>query len=203
MTEDEAAVIAAAEMAADPVPDVMIPIPDHTDGRGNTFTGCWIEGRDSTHGTDAVPVSIYLGDEAARGQVEAAVDDLLATAGLVAEGQQGGPVNDCPFCARIKSGDYDEELSLPGSVAVFEPLNPVTPGHLLVVPFRHVRDAAVNGHVTGVVMEHAARLIGNFGIQANIITSIGPLATQSVFHLHAHVIPRREGDGLALPWTKR
>lgn len=44
MNEDEATVIAAAEMAADPVPDVMIPIPDGTVG-GCTFTGCWAESR--------------------------------------------------------------------------------------------------------------------------------------------------------------
>jgi histidine triad (HIT) family protein len=36
---------------------------------------------------------------------------------------------------------------------------------------------------------------------ANIITSIGRVATQSVFHLHVHIVPRHEGDGLCLPWT--
>lgn len=112
---------------------------------------------------------------------------------------------DCVFCERVKHGRYDSELSLPGSVAVFEPLNPVTPGHLLVVPFEHVRDAAEKPHVTGTVMEHAARLIAHFGYgvpyQANIITSVGPDASQSVFHFHAHLVPRRAGDGLTLPWT--
>jgi histidine triad (HIT) family protein len=110
-------------------------------------------------------------------------------------------VNDCPFCARIAAGEYADDMSLPGEVAVFEPLNPVTPGHLLVVPFRHVKDATAAPHVTGYVMEHAGRLLANLGYQANIITSVGPDASQSVFHLHAHIVPRREGDGLALPWT--
>ncbi len=35
----------------------------------------------------------------------------------------------------------------------------------------------------------------------NLITSAGREATQTVFHLHIHVVPRRDGDGLALPWT--
>lgn len=116
--------------------------------------------------------------------------------------------SDCVFCGRIERGEYDDELSLPGSVAVFEPLNPVTPGHLLVVPFEHVRDAAEKPHVTAMVMEHAARLLKNFSspaephpYQANIITSVGPDASQSVFHFHAHIVPRRAGDGLALPWA--
>jgi histidine triad (HIT) family protein len=34
----------------------------------------------------------------------------------------------------------------------------------------------------------------------NLITSAGREATQSVFHLHLHVVPRRENDRLALPW---
>jgi histidine triad (HIT) family protein len=115
---------------------------------------------------------------------------------------------DCPFCQRIERGEYDQELSLPGSIAVFEPLNPVTRGHLLAVPFAHVRDAAARPCVTGQVMEHAARLLRNFSspaephpYQANIITSIGPDATQTVWHFHVHIVPRRPGDGLALPWT--
>lgn len=36
---------------------------------------------------------------------------------------------------------------------------------------------------------------------ANFITSAGPAATQSVFHLHVHLVPRFEDDGLILPWT--
>ena len=112
--------------------------------------------------------------------------------------------SDCPFCARIAAGEYDEDMSLSGEtgrgVAVFEPLKPVTRGHLLVVPFRHVRDATTEPHVTGYVMEHAGRLLANLGYQANIITSVGLDASQSVFHLHAHIVPRRPGDGLALPW---
>jgi histidine triad (HIT) family protein len=118
------------------------------------------------------------------------------------------PYVKCPFCERIAEGRYDGGFTLPGSVAVFEPLNPVTRGHLLLVPFEHVRDAAEAPHVTARVMEHAARLLHNFSspaephpYQANVITSIGPAATQTVFHLHVHLVPRREGDGLALPWT--
>jgi diadenosine tetraphosphate (Ap4A) HIT family hydrolase len=39
------------------------------------------------------------------------------------------------------------------------------------------------------------------GLQANIITSIGPAASQTVMHTHLHIVPRTEGDGLHLPWT--
>jgi histidine triad (HIT) family protein len=35
----------------------------------------------------------------------------------------------------------------------------------------------------------------------NLIVSKGPSATQTVAHLHLHIVPRRPGDGLALPWS--
>jgi diadenosine tetraphosphate (Ap4A) HIT family hydrolase len=34
----------------------------------------------------------------------------------------------------------------------------------------------------------------------NLITSVGMLATQSVKHLHIHVVPRHPNDTLRLPW---
>ena len=34
----------------------------------------------------------------------------------------------------------------------------------------------------------------------NLITSKGREATQSVFHMHLHLVPRAKDDGLALPW---
>jgi histidine triad (HIT) family protein len=82
----------------------------------------------------------------------------------------------------------------------FVPLNPVTPGHLLVIPKRHVADVTENPTVSAAVMCAAAELATP---PCNIITSAGREATQTVFHLHLHVVPRRAGDGLALPWTDR
>jgi hypothetical protein len=41
------------------------------------------------------------------------------------------------------------------------------------------------------------------GGQWNLITSAGTDATQSVFHLHVHLVPRRPNDGLKLPWSEK
>lgn len=104
------------------------------------------------------------------------------------------------FCGRIAAGEY-ELISNAYEVVRFEPLNPVTPGHMLFVPFRHVADAAEFPYLTGVTFAAASA----FGfVQAepfNLITSAGEAATQTVRHLHVHYVPRRAGDGLALPWT--
>lgn len=87
-----------------------------------------------------------------------------------------------------------------GVYGVFEPLNPVTPGHLLVVPETHVEHAAADPTVAAGCMEVAATIAARHG-SANVITSIGAPATQTVRHLHLHVVPRAAGDGLHLPWT--
>jgi histidine triad (HIT) family protein len=110
-------------------------------------------------------------------------------------------MNDCPFCARIAAGEYDyhDEHSV-----AFQPLNPVTRGHFLVVPRRHVTTALepLAPITLGTTMRLAAILARQMDLlDCNFINSAGLLATQTVFHLHVHVVPRREGDGLALPWT--
>jgi histidine triad (HIT) family protein len=106
----------------------------------------------------------------------------------------------CVFC-EIVNGRAPARFryTWPETVA-FEPLNPVTPGHLLIVPRRHVEDFAEDGETTASVMRRATEAAADMG-PANLITSRGPEATQSVFHMHVHLVPRSEGDGLALPWT--
>lgn len=110
----------------------------------------------------------------------------------------------CPFCARIKAGDYDAWAERP-SVVWFEPLNPVTPGHMLFVPVHHVsgaNDPQQGPYEAAITTEIAARWAQRHAIEAfNLITSVGAAATQSIRHLHVHLIPRAEDDGLALPWT--
>ena len=78
------------------------------------------------------------------------------------------------------------------------PLNPVTVGHLLVIPARHVPDFTADPEVAATVMRYAAEIAEP---PANVITSAGRDATQTVEHLHLHIVPRRYGDGLTLPWT--
>lgn len=108
-------------------------------------------------------------------------------------------MSDCVFCARIERGqfDYFDDWNV-----AFQPLNPVTPGHFLVVPRKHVMNAFEGPAQAGRAMSFAAKLATDMDlVAANFITSAGSAATQTVWHLHLHVVPRRDGDGLHLPWT--
>jgi histidine triad (HIT) family protein len=103
----------------------------------------------------------------------------------------------CVFCA-IVAGDAPATVVYrwPDALAIV-PLGPVTRGHLLVIPTVHVPDALADPDVTAATMRAAAELATG---PCNLITSVGREATQSVFHLHVHIVPRAAGDGLALPW---
>src|SRR5438105_4368577 len=100
----------------------------------------------------------------------------------------------CVFCQKIREGSVRQ---LNKSVVAFEPLNPVTPGHMLFVSTEHLPNASYKPVVTGHVMMEAAKYAAGYG-NNNIITSSGKDATQTIFHLHIHVVPRRAGDNLKL-----
>jgi histidine triad (HIT) family protein len=116
------------------------------------------------------------------------------------------PMKDCPFCARIERKEYesyaDPDAGYP-SVIWFEPLNPVAPGHLLFMPVSHVVSNSIQApYEAGHAAEYAVRWARDHGIESyNIITSHGKAATQSISHVHIHLVPRFDGDGLPLPWT--
>ena len=109
-------------------------------------------------------------------------------------------MKNCVFCKIAKKMKVE--------IACIEPLNPVVPGHRIVFAAKHSMDFADNPDLTAKVMKRAAEipkakaanLMGHDG-EWNLITSKGMNATQSVFHLHVHLVPRRKGDGLKLPWT--
>lgn len=88
------------------------------------------------------------------------------------------------------------------------PLNPVVSGHLLVLPRRHVQTVFSNPDVSAATMRRVAEMV--HGVERhheprdhNVITSAGRAATQTVSHLHFHLVPREMGDGLMLPWSDK
>lgn len=108
----------------------------------------------------------------------------------------------CVFC-KIVAGDAPANIveKWGDTALAIVPLNPVVDGHVIVIPSRHVADAGEEPYVTGDVMACASWFAADRYESYNLITSAGAPATQTVFHLHVHVVPRRPGDGLALPWT--
>jgi diadenosine tetraphosphate (Ap4A) HIT family hydrolase len=103
-------------------------------------------------------------------------------------------MSDCPFCA---SGDAVLENEL--AYARYDKY-PVTPGHLLVLPRRHVAtwfeaSAEEQRALLGLV-EAGKRLLDDLHRPDgyNIGINMGEAAGQTVMHLHVHLIPRYRGD---------
>jgi histidine triad (HIT) family protein len=109
----------------------------------------------------------------------------------------------------IARGDEDAEMIYESSdFLAFVPLNPATTGHTLVIPRQHALDLwSLPGHLIGPLFETAVKVGG--AIRAalqpegmNIIHSSGKAATQTVFHLHIHVVPRWGTDAVDDFWPE-
>ena len=104
---------------------------------------------------------------------------------------------DCPFCRRIEAGDL---LAASAASAAFPDGFPVSPGHALVVPRRHVADLfdlaeeeqADLWRLVAAVRARLARERKPDGF--NVGANCGAAAGQTVWHAHVHVIPRYSGD---------
>jgi ATP adenylyltransferase len=103
----------------------------------------------------------------------------------------------CPFCSLE---DSERVFHSDGLVSVLWDGFPVSPGHALVVPRRHVV-----GWFDATPEEQAALIRGLDVARAEIIEryqpdgfnvgiNVGEAAGQTVFHLHVHLIPRYKGD---------
>ena len=104
----------------------------------------------------------------------------------------------CVFCA-IVAGEADAEVVIETDAAVgFLDRTPLFAGHVLVVPRIHVVTLPELTEVTpffATVQRVAAALPAALGAQGTFV-AINNVVSQSVPHLHAHVVPRTRGDGL-------
>lgn len=101
---------------------------------------------------------------------------------------------DCPFC-------HPSAAVLQNALAfALLDTSPVTPGHMLLIPRRHVADwfetmpeerrdllALADEARAWLVREHRP---DGFNLEVNV----GEAAGQTVFHVHLHLIPRFKGD---------
>jgi histidine triad (HIT) family protein len=109
---------------------------------------------------------------------------------------------DCILC-RIVADEVPASFVHRGATAsAFLDINPVTQGHLLVVPNRHypsLADAPVEtfAHVMRIARRIAVALrTSSFQADGiNLFLADGEVAGQEVPHLHVHVIPRTPDDG--------
>ncbi|HET7231131.1 MAG TPA: HIT family protein [Longimicrobium sp.] len=112
---------------------------------------------------------------------------------------------ECVFC-RILAGQLPASFVLRGErVAAFMDIQPVNPGHVLVIPLRHAASLAELDADDAAEMMRAARRVAaalrESGLRCegvNLFLADGEAAGQEVFHAHLHVFPRWSRDGFGL-----
>jgi histidine triad (HIT) family protein len=114
----------------------------------------------------------------------------------------------CTFCsiiAKVAPAEvvFEDEFTL-----AFMDALPMTAGHTLLIPKRHVRDLFELGDEDAGHLLRAARVVGSTiteGLGAsglNLLNNNGVSADQSQFHLHFHLIPRYGRDRLLHPFER-
>ncbi len=110
------------------------------------------------------------------------------------------PSPSCAFCAIVR-GDADAHIVWRTDQTVaFLDARPLFPGHVLLVPARHVRTLIeLPDELLAPLFGDARRLAGAvqraMDAQGTFV-AMNNIVSQSVPHLHVHIVPRRKRDGL-------
>lgn len=113
----------------------------------------------------------------------------------------------CVFC-RIVAKEIPASIVYETPYVVsFLDVNPLADGHLIVIPREHYSrldelPLEVGKEVLGVLPALGKALISVTGAAGyNLLQNNGEAAGQVVSHLHFHLVPRNDGDGLGYRWN--
>ncbi|TDD58172.1 HIT family protein [Kribbella antibiotica] len=107
---------------------------------------------------------------------------------------------DCLFCAIIAGTTPAHIVLETPEVVGFLDIRPVFKGHTLIVPREHVPTMVeLSDELTvplfGTARSVAAAVRTAYDAQGSFV-AVNNVVSQSVPHLHVHVVPRTKGDGL-------
>jgi histidine triad (HIT) family protein len=109
-------------------------------------------------------------------------------------------LTDCPFCAIAAGGEpghvvFEDEVSV-----AFLDNRPLFPGHSLLIPRQHLETLAdLPDELVGTLFANArllSRAIPEAMGKPGSFVAVNNVVSQSVPHLHVHVVPRKPKDGL-------
>jgi histidine triad (HIT) family protein len=106
-------------------------------------------------------------------------------------------MSDCVFCRIVRGQAPARTIYQDEDVTAFHDRNPCAPVHILVVPNRHIVGMAQVEPQDAVLLGKLLVVARRLAEQENIVNGYrlvvnnGPLAGQSVFHLHVHVLGGR------------
>lgn len=113
-------------------------------------------------------------------------------------------MGECIFCLIAQGKIPSSKIYETDSLYAFLDLNPVHKGHTLIIPKKHAEnifdlDPSLGGELVSFMKKVGRAVMETTGATGlNIYQNNGRSAGQEVDHLHWHLIPRFDGDGLKL-----
>lgn len=114
-------------------------------------------------------------------------------------------MEDCVFCRIIKGIAPASVVYTDEKVVALMDIQPVNPGHVLIIPKAHAAQLSELDEETGAHMFRIAIRIAEALRRSsircegvNLFLADGEAAFQEVFHVHLHAIPRFRGDGFEI-----
>jgi histidine triad (HIT) family protein len=104
----------------------------------------------------------------------------------------------CAFCEIVAGREAAHVVLRTPDVVAFLDRRPLFPGHVLVMPADHVPDLLAlpaGSPLFAEVQRIAGAVMTSLGADGTFV-ALNNRVSQSVPHLHVHVVPRRKGDGL-------
>jgi len=116
-------------------------------------------------------------------------------------------MEDCLFCKIVKKEIPAQVVYEDRNAMAFLDINPAAEGHVLVIPKNHSKDIfdipERDLESLIVAVKKIAEIIKKLGYENfNILQNTGKHAGQIVHHIHFHVIPRKEEDGIFIKFPR-
>jgi len=115
-------------------------------------------------------------------------------------------MTDCVFCKIVARQIPATVVHEDAQTLAFMDLGQVNPGHVLVAIKAHAENLYALDDAQAAAVLQAAAKVARAIRQAfspaglSVYQANGKAAGQTVFHYHVHLVPRHEGDGMALAW---
>jgi histidine triad (HIT) family protein len=113
---------------------------------------------------------------------------------------------DCVFCKIVAKEIPAAVVHEDKDTLAFMDIGQVNPGHVLVALKQHAENIfALDDAQAAAVFRSAAKVARAIGAAfepegLSVYQANGKAAGQTVFHLHVHLVPRHQGDGMELTW---
>jgi histidine triad (HIT) family protein len=110
----------------------------------------------------------------------------------------------CPLCGIVKREVSAVVIKENKDILAFMDLYPATPGHILIIPKRHIENiyhlpADLGARIMGTAIELAGAIKYQLSPQGlNLIQANETAAGQTIFHFHLHIVPRYDRDPVFL-----